>query len=58
MVLEVIKFFSFPVNEIKTDNAVIESLALRELTALIAAAGENRVDEENWKANNHKNWVL
>ena len=58
VVLEVVEAAELVLDEVKTDDAVLELLTLLKLLAFVAAAGEQRVDEEDGDARQHKHRVL
>ena len=58
MVLEVVQHSELVGNEVKVQDAVLEFLVFTELSALVTAASEEGVEDENWDAGQDKNGVL
>jgi len=58
MVLEVIETAKLVRNEVKGDNSVLEKLVVAVVVALIAAASQNRVQDEDWDACDDEDRVL
>ena len=58
MVLKVIVDAKLILDKVKWNNAISELVIIIHFTAFVAAASENRVDQEDWKASNDKNNVL
>ena len=51
-------YVKFVLDEVKRNNAIFELIVIIHFTAFVAAASENRVDQEDWKASNDENNVL
>ena len=58
MIVKVIVDVKFVLDEVKWNNAIFELIVIIHFTAFVAAASENRVDQEDWKASNDENNVL
>ena len=55
---EVVVDAEFVINEVKAENAVLELVSLIQLLTLVAAASQDRVDEEDRDAAQHEDRVL
>ena len=58
MIFKVMVDLKFPLDIVKWNNAIFELIVIIHFTAFVAAASENRVDQEDWKASNDENNVL
>ena len=58
MIFKVMVDAKLILDEVKWDNAIFELIVIIHFTAFIAAASENRVDQEDWKASDYENNVL
>ena len=58
MIVKVIVDVKLVLDEVKWNNAIFELIVIIHFTAFVAAASENRVDQEDWKASNDENNVL
>ena len=58
MIFKVMVDAKLILDEVKWDYAISELIIIIHITAFVAAASENRVDQEDWKASNDENNVL
>ena len=58
MIFKVIIDSKFVLDEVKWNNAILELFIIIHFTAFVAAASQNRVNQEDWKASNNEDYVL
>ena len=58
MIFKVIIDAKLVLDEVKWNYAISELIVIIHFTAFVAAASENRVDQEDWKASDYENNVL
>ena len=58
MIFKVMVDAKLILDEVKWDNAISELITIIHITAFVAAASENRVDQEYRKASDYENNVL
>ena len=58
MVHKVVEAAELEIDEVKRKDAVTEKIAFIKICALVAAASEKKVEEEDWKTSSNENWVL
>ena len=58
MIFKVMVDVKLVLDEVKRNNAIFELIVIIHFTAFVAAASQNRVNQEDWKTSNNENYVL